>query len=332
MTGYLNSEGFYTPTFENIDSCYSFDTVVKGNKPAQIRTKINLNINPGRPTIIDALSYNLSNNYLDSGAKANIKNSIIKPGKTPFSKQVIASELERLVTQFRKQGYFLLTRDNLVAEVDTSLISPERFTLDPFEQARILAEAAEKKKQNPTCIVVIKQRTNSDSASAPGDTVFFKRYYIGNNYYYPETRRYELPDSLMHDTASFKILKRDNNAMLYRKGLFKFQPLVEHSYLVKGSIYNEDNFYKTLNNLNSIGAWERIDYRTHLRDDSIDFHYFLTPAKRESVALNLEATHSTGDVLSTSNLIGVSFSINYLNRNLLHRAIQSNTTLTNGVE
>jgi hypothetical protein len=68
------------------------------------------------------------------------------------------------VTQFRKQGYFLLTRDNLVAEVDTSLISPERFTLDPFEQARILAEAAEKKKQNPTCIVVIKQRTNSDSA------------------------------------------------------------------------------------------------------------------------------------------------------------------------
>src|SRR3954452_22709125 len=176
MTGYLNSEGFYKPTFENIDSCYSFDTVVKGNKPAQIRTKINLNINPGRPTIIDSLSYNLSNNYLDSGAKANIKNSIIKPGKTPFSKQVIASELERLVTQFRKQGYFLLTRDNLVAEVDTSLISPERFTLDPFEQARILAEAAEKKKQNPTCIVVIKQRTNSDSASAPGDTIFFKRY------------------------------------------------------------------------------------------------------------------------------------------------------------
>src|SRR3954467_12128014 len=46
MTGYLNSEGFYKPTFGNIDSCYSFDTVVKGNKPAQIRTTIVLKINP----------------------------------------------------------------------------------------------------------------------------------------------------------------------------------------------------------------------------------------------------------------------------------------------
>src|SRR3954454_12199683 len=44
MTGYLNSEGFYTPTFANLDSCYSFDTVVKKNKPWQIRTPINLKI------------------------------------------------------------------------------------------------------------------------------------------------------------------------------------------------------------------------------------------------------------------------------------------------
>jgi outer membrane protein insertion porin family len=332
MTGYLNSEGFYTPTFANLDSCYSFDTVVKKNKPPQIRTTINLKINPGKQTIVDSLSYNLSNELLDSLATVNRKNSFIKPGKTPFSKQTIASELDRLVTLYRKQGYFLLTRDNLVAEVDTSLVSPSLIILDPFQQARILAEATEKRKQNPTCIVVIKERPNPDSALAEGDSIFFKQYYIGNIYYYPETRRFDIPDTLMHDTASFKVFRENYYTMYYRKGLFKFQPMREHSYISKGSFYNEDNFYKTLNNLNAIGTWERIDYRTVLRNDSIDFHYFLTPAKRETVSLNLELSHSTGDFLSTSSLVGISFNVNYLNRNLLHRAIQSNTTLSNGVE
>ena len=332
MTGYLNSQGYYTPTFANLDSCYRFDTVVKNNKPAQIRTTIVLNINPGKQTIIDSLSYHVGNNILDSIAAVNIKNSFIKPGKTPFSKQIIASELDRLVTLYRKQGYFLLTRDNLVAEVDTSLISPELITLDPFEQARLLAEATEKRKQNPTSIVVIKERENEDSTLAPGDTIFFKPYYIGNIYYYPETKRYDLPDTLIHDTTSFKVLRKNYHTMFYKKGLFKFQPLLEHSYQPKGNVYNEDNFYKTLNNLSSIGAWERIDYRTVMRNDSIDFYYFLTPAKRESISLNLELSHSTGDFFSTSNLVGISFNVNYLNRNVLHRAIQSNTTLSNGVE
>ena len=222
MTGYLNSQGYYTPTFANLDSCYRFDTVVKNNKPAQIRTIIVLNINPGKQTIIDSLSYHVGNNILDSIAAVNIKNSFIKPGKTPFSKQIIASELDRLVTLYRKQGYFLLTRDNLVAEVDTSLISPELITLDPFEQARLLAEATEKRRQNPTSIVVIKERENEDSTLAPGDTIFFKPYYIGNIYYYPETKRYDLPDTLIHDTTSFKVLRKNYHTMFYRKGLFKW--------------------------------------------------------------------------------------------------------------
>jgi outer membrane protein insertion porin family len=327
MTGYLNSQGYYTPAFKNIDSSYSFDTVKN-----QIRTTISLIIDPGKTTIIDSLSYNLENKFLDSFSFANIKGSFIKPGKTPFSKQVIASELDRLVTLYRRRGYFLLTRDNLIAEVDTTNIALLQITLDPFEQAQRIAEAAERRKQNPTCIVVIENRENPDSALASNDTTYFKPYRVSNIYYYPETGRYDIPDSLMRDTASFKKYTQKNFTMLYTKGLFKLQPLREHTYQRRGALYNEDNFYKTLNNLNQVGAWERIDYRTVLRNDSVDFHYFLTPAKRETISLNLEASHSTGDFLSTSNLIGVAFNISYLNRNLWRRAIQSTTALSNGVE
>ncbi|MEP7319077.1 MAG: hypothetical protein ABI921_10055, partial [Panacibacter sp.] len=115
MTGYLNSQGYYNIDFKNIDSSYlPFDTV--GN---QIRTTITLNIDPGKNTIIDSFSYNLNNRFLDSISAKSIVNSVIKPGKTPFSKEIIATELDRLVALYRKLGYFLLTRDNLVAEVDT---------------------------------------------------------------------------------------------------------------------------------------------------------------------------------------------------------------------
>ena len=117
------------------------------------------------------------------------------------------------------------------------------------------------------------------------------------------------------------------------KALFRFRPFRDkHTYQRKGGLYNEENFYKTLNNFNQIGAWERIDYRTFMHNDTVDFHYFLTPAKKETLGFYLEASRNTGDLLSSGTLIGFSFNTTYINRNVWHSAIQSNTTFSNGVE
>ena len=331
MSGYLNSQGYYNINFSNIDSCYlPFDTV--GD---QIRTTIKLDIDPGKNTIIDSFSYNLKNKFLDSISVKSTVNSVIKPGKTSLSKQVIATELDRLVVLYRRLGYFLITRDNLVAEVDTSDISLLQITLDPFEQAQKIAAASEKRKQNPTCTIVIKKREPSDTLLAGEDSAHFKPYYVGNIYYYPETARYGPygdPDSLMNNTSSFLKYRQNFFTVFYKKNLFKFQPLREHTYQRKGALYNEDNFYKTLNNFNQSGAWERVDYRTVVRNDSVDFHYFLTPAKKQTLSFNLETSRNTGDFLSSGNLIGLALNTTYINRNVWHRAIQSATTLSNGVE
>src|SRR5262249_37155194 len=219
-----------------------------------------------------------------------------------------------------------------VAEIDTSLISPELLTLDLFQQAKLLAEASQKRKQNPTCDVLIRKRDNPDSTLAPSDTIYFKRYYVGSIHYFPETKSYDIPDSLMRDTASFLRYHQNGYTMFYKKGLFKFRVLREHTFQRSGQLYHEDNFYKTLNNLNQTGAWERIDYRTLVHPDSVDFSYFLTPAKKQTISLNLEASPSIGDFLTTSSLIGIAFSIGYVNRNIWHSAVQANTTLSNGVE
>jgi outer membrane protein insertion porin family len=329
MKGYLNSQGFYNATFVNLDSSYRFDTV-KG----QIRTTIDLDIDPGKSLIIDSLYYNLQDTALNRISNNNAKKSLIKQGKTAFSKQVIATELDREVALFRQRGYFLLTRENLVAEVDTTDLSLLAVTLDPFEQAQKIADAAQRRQQNPTCIVAIMKRPNPDSVLALRDSVFFKKYYIGNVFYYPETGRYDQPDSLMNDTASMKKIHVNSFTEYYRqpRPYVRFRPLREHTYQRRGGPYNEENFYRTLNNFNQIDAWERIDYRTFMHEDTVDFHYFLTPAKKETLGFYVEASRNTGDLLTTGTLIGFALNTTYINRNVWHSAIQSSTTFSNGVE
>lgn len=331
MTGYLNTQGYYNIRFPGLDSSYlPFDTVDN-----QIRTTITINIDPGKNTIIDSLSFHLNNVYLDSISNAFKKYSIITPGKTPFSKQVIANELDRLVALYRQKGNFLISRENLIAEVDTTDLSLLAITLDPFEQAQKIAQAAEKRKKNPTSIVDIQSRMEADSSVALADSIYFLQYHVGHIYYYPETERYGLlgnPDSLITHSNQLTQTDIENYSVLYRKNLFRSQVLSEHTFQPFGALYNEESFYKTLNNFNQMGAWERVDYRTIVHNDTVDFHYFLTPAKKQTISFNLEASRNTGDFLSSGNLIGLALNTTYINRNVWHRAIQSTTALSNGVE
>jgi outer membrane protein insertion porin family len=329
MHGYLNSQGYYNALFPNADSSYSFDTVKN-----QIRTTISLDIIPGKSLIIDSLYYDLNDTALNRISDNNAKKSYIKQGKTPFSKQAIATELDREVALFRQRGYFLLTRENLLAEIDTANVSLLQTTPDPFELAQKLAAAAQKRLENPGCIVAIKKRTNPDSVIALGDSVYYKRYHIGNIFFYPATGRYDQPDSLIADTASFKRIHVNAYTEYFKeeKPYVRFRPLREHTYQRKGLMYNEENFYRTLNNFNQIGTWERVDYRTFVRNDTVDFHYFLTPAKKETLGFYIEASRNTGDLLVSGTLIGLALNTTYTNRNVWHSAIQSNTSFSNGVE
>jgi hypothetical protein len=329
MKGYLNSQGYYNANFTNIDSSYSFDTTEN-----QIRTKITLNIDPGKSLIIDSLYYDLQDTSLNKISVNNAKKSFIKQGKTPFSKQAIAAELDREVALFRQRGYFLLTRENLIAEVDTTDLSLLAVTLDPFEQAQKIAAAAQRRSQNPTCIVVIKKRQITDTTLAAQDQPVYKRYHIGNIFYYPETGRYDQPDSLITDTASMKKIHVNGYTEYFKNQTpyVRFRPLREHTFQRKGIVYNETNFYRTLNNFNQIGAWERVDYRTFIRSDTVDFHYFLTPAKKQTLGFYIEASRNTGDLLTSGTLIGLALNTNYVNRNVWHSAVQSSTTFSNGVE
>ncbi|WP_159445108.1 BamA/TamA family outer membrane protein [Filimonas lacunae] len=337
MNGYLNSQGYYYPKYQDTFYIRKYRRYRRWHKKRdlQLQTTVELTIEPGKNMEIDSVYYSLLDSNLQQLALAKRQDSKLKPGG-PYSKEAVASELDRLVNQYRQNGYYLLTRDYLIAEGDTTDKALLQLTIDPFELASRLASAADRRKKNPTVDVAVFQRGDyyrkHYSDSSIQDSANLKPYYIGNLYYFPETKATEIPDTLMNANG-FKAEEHKSFTMFYKEGTFIDRPIRDHNYMRRGTLYNEDLYYKTVNNLSNIGAWARVDTRSVIRGDSVDFYMFLVPAVRQNITYDLEASYNTGDVIGAANsLFGIASSVTYRHRNVAKRAIQSATSLRGGVE
>ncbi|MBA2760594.1 MAG: hypothetical protein H0U39_01290, partial [Segetibacter sp.] len=319
MNSYLNAQGYYNPVIN--DTSY-VDTV-----GSQLRTTVEMHVDVNKGLTIDSVNFDLQDNDLQQLAVKARRESFLSKNK-PFKNQLISGELDRLATLFRSNGYFKFTRDNLYALVDTTDVSLLEITLDPFEQASRLAEATQRRLENPTINVAIKQRASLDTSA-------LTKYHIGKIFYYPETKINEAPDSLMKRTfpnvitqREYTIKYKDNDPQIHMR------PLREHTYLKEGTLYNDDNYYKTVNAFSHLGAWNQVEVRTVTYKDSVnkaDFHFFLTPAKKYSFGTDLEVSRNTGSII-TGNLLGIANVVTLRNRNVWKSSIQSSTNLRNGIE
>lgn len=317
MNAYLNSQGYYYANFEN---AVRIDTVSD-----QIRASVAMDINIGKNIRIDSVSYNLADTNLQKLTKTAESKTLLKKG-APYTKQLISSELDRLVSLYRQNGYYRFTREDVYALVDTTNTKLLQLTLDPFKQAEIIAEAARARRENPTWDISILKRPTLDSSR-------LAQYHIGRVYYYPESRLTDITDSIMYQKG-FQEITRRNLTMRYRKGLFTYQPLREHTYLHNGELYNENNYFKSINTLGQLGAWQQVDARPVVRDkDSLDLYFYLIPAVKQSFTIDLESSRSPAAAdIGSGNLWGISTNLAYNNKNVWKSAIQSLATFRTGVE
>jgi outer membrane protein assembly factor BamA len=315
MNEYLNSQGFYYALFEPVIST----DYVKN----QERKKIALTIELGKNITFDSIGYELKDSNLQLLTEQERDKSRIKAGD-PYTKSAISNELDRLVSLYRQNGYFQFTREHIFAHVDTLDRSLFQLTLDPIKQVELIMLANKNRQKNTSWPVAMERRDKVDSN-------VLKSYKIGTLYYYPETRLSDLPDSLPF-AKNWLETRRPHAVMRYKKGLFVDQPLLEHTYQVHGELYNEQQYFKTLNALGRLGAWQSADAKIIPRDkDTLDIHYFLVPAIKQSFSIDLEGSRNTTD-LGAGNLWGLSTNLNYINRNVWKRSIQSVTSFRTGVE
>lgn len=323
MNAYLNSQGYYYAQFK--DSVPKFDTVKN-----QIRATIIMQINLGKNITIDSVSYHLIDtaikpidSSLQKMALANSNKTLLKKG-TPYTKQVISNELDRLTLLFRDSGYYKITKDNFYAEIDTTNTQLLQLAFDPLTQAKLIEEANRARYENPKWNVEIKQRQTKDSS-------ILEQYYIHHIYYYPELKITDQPDSVMLQ-KNLKQFNYKHLTMRYKEGKFVYKPLIEHTYLRYNQLYSETKYYKTINDLSHLPAWQQVDGKViPYTKDSLDLYLFLTPAPKQSYSVNLEGSRNTGDI-TIGNLFGIATNFSYTNRNIWKRSIQSLTNLRLGTE
>jgi outer membrane protein assembly factor BamA len=311
MTALLNSKGYYEPLIE-------WDSTLK-RMNNQERVNVNFTVHTGKQLKLDSIAFDLTDTALQRLTMRSINKSLLKKG-APYTKQIVALEIDRLVDLFKNHGYYFFSRENLYAEVDTvvaALINPG---LDPFEQLALLEEL-QRKKEHPTIDVVIRQQVKQNRG--------LKKYYIGNVSIYPELK-------MLDDTAHIDFDTISSKGMLVYTKEDKFKPafLARNILLKPGKLYRQDNYIKTVNNFYQLGAWRNVSVDI-VPDDSagtLNIIVLLYPAKKQTLTIDLEASRNTGDVIASSNLLGFGLNVGLRNINVAREAIETNTNAREGIE
>jgi hypothetical protein len=286
-----------------------------------IRAHVSMKIQLNKKTIIDTIIYALQDKKLAALAIANSEKSYLKKGDA-YTVGNIDNELDRLVAIFRNNGYYNFTKEKIFCEVDTLDEHLMQLSLDPLLQANQIINNESKDASSPHWKLSFQLRNIQPS--------IVTSFPIGNQVFYSNVSINDNLDSIVYKTFQNKEVK-EQVTHIFNEPKFKTSLFQEQIFLKKGEPFNESKYYKTLNTLSSLGAWQQVDGRTSIENDSIFLHYLLTPNLRRSVNFDIEGSKNTGQLLS-GNLLGLSTSLTYKDRNVQRKAISSLTSIRTGIE
>jgi outer membrane protein insertion porin family len=309
MKALLRSLGYFRDTI----TYKAFIDTVEGD---QYRTTVNFKVTPGKVVRIDSFRYNIKQEALQSITVAHQNESLLKKG-APFAKAAVSQDLDRLVNLYRDNGYMRFSREALIGLWDTLDVSLLKPTFDPFEEIENLQKIKERQ-ENPTANLEIRLKPGFDSSK-------LKKYYIGNVTIYPD---YTL------DTGSYTRKEKivDGLKVVYYQNIFKPGIFPQNISLRHGELYDQRNYFKTINRFNSIGSWRlvNIDQPPRGDQDTTDIIIRLTPARKYSFTSNIEGSRNQNAL--SGNLFGIAINVGLQNRNFARAANQASTNIRFGIE
>lgn len=328
MEASMQHLGYYKSKAE-----YRADTTTVGD---QQRVHVQYSVQTGKPTLIDTVRYILRKADLQELALQTVEKSFLIKGN-PVTKVAVLSEINRLVNLYRNNGYYKFSADELIVRGDTTVAALTTITDDIFEQLRLLTEA-QLARDSPTIKLAV-------VLNPPADSNKLKKYYIDNIYIFSD---YKNGDSLSDATLKTELARKRgcdtcevNFIVKYRKKLFRAVFLRRNLFVKKGELYNQENFYKTLNSFSRAGVWKSTNILITEHKDSlnkIDLIVQLMPGKRygheEAIEASYSASSNTNNVTAANagNLLGLSGNITVLDRNLRKEGIKMTNSLRAGVE
>jgi outer membrane protein insertion porin family len=306
---------------------YKEDTVKKNKKQ---RVTVHYIVTPGKPTLIDTISYRLKRTDIQELTMQNMDKTLLEENK-PVTKAAVLGEISRLVDLYRNNGYYKITSEELKMRGDTSLEALTSISDDPFEQLRLLAEAQQAKDSPKIKLGLV--------LNPPADSNRLKKYYINNVYILPDYR----PGDKLNDSSLTERVTKELHIVRYHYKMIRSAFLSRNMYLKKGDLYRQADFYKTLNSFSRSGVWQSTNIEiVEVKDgdsiNKINLIVQLVPAKQLSFETSVEASYSansnTNNVTTANagNLLGLSGNVALTNRNLGKEGIRMTNSIRAGVE
>ncbi len=169
---------------------------------------------------------------------------------------------------------------------------------------------------------------------APPKTNFHQKYHIGTVYVDPY---YVKAGSLVRERDTVEVEK--GVYFIFDKNMprkIKAENILKSTFLRPGDIYQENNFLKSVQQLRNLAIIKDVNIIEKIDDenpDVLNFEVFLFPNKQMSIGGDLELNNSTFSVENEdANLIGISTSATYRNRNLFKNAALFTTRARLGFE
>jgi outer membrane protein assembly factor BamA len=300
----------------------SFDTTLKIKKNQQ-RIGVRFNVIIGPQYKIDTVIYAFQDSLLQRIVLGSVVASNLKT-KSPFSYEIIDQEISRITDLYQNNGYYKISKEDIIAEIDTINIALFNGGSNPFEYSSTMSMASTKVDQ-PSVKLYFRLRSNRDSTHT-------QQYTIGKISIYPDVKAEDrdtlLPQSIQ-DTSRIKIYSFYNT--------FNNQFIRDNVQLSPGSLFKREDYNKTLNNFNKLGTWQSINMVADANDQEkkIDYVLKLQPSKKQYFSIDLEGS----SILNTSQLVqvgsgrvGIANNFTLRNRNIGKRGIQLENSLRTGIE
>ena len=287
---YLHTRGY----FSSHVSCDIDTSTIRRH-----RARITYNIKQGPATRIDSISYNFRDTSLRRIILADTASSLIARGDI-FDESVLEAERNRIATMLNNNGYYDFTANSISYDVDTL--------------GRELNASV--------CMVVSPLLVGYNADSEP----VWKDHSI---YRIRDINVYPTYDPMFRSTSGFSpeaqvdttlfnglTILRDLNAPSQLRSIV----LRRNIMLVPNQIYNAQQVWNTHKELVSLGffrsskiSFARVADSVALADKSLDCNIYATPALKQSMKVEVEAS-------STSTFHGLSFTLGYSNRNMFRAA------------
>lgn len=279
------------------------------------RTKVNYILNPGKPYIIDTITYLIDDPQIDSIISATQSQSYLQRGMLCDVSR-LDNERNRITTLLRNNGYYKVVKNYISYRIDT-LSGPDKVALTLLYEgksiARDPANVYHKYKIRDVNVYINANQSATTHSKTHTDSKIQK---------FKSAKAQDLtPDSLVLQRQYCNITYRNANHPILRPQLIN-----NSLYVRKDSTFSETDIAKTYNALYGLKANRFISIQLREADSlNLDCNINIVPDKINTTSFELEGTNTSGN-------LGIAASTTFTNRNLFNGAEQLSLKLKGAYE